>query len=118
MKKVLVLLVFCFGFFGFSQAIKPKHELKGNLVKSTFYHDNGMVSQQGFYKDKKPHGQWTSYDEAGNKVSVGQYAAGVKVGKWFFWTGTELNEVDFDNNKLAKVKKWSSAEVVYTDTKQ
>ena len=118
MKKLLVLLVFCFGFFGFSQAIKPKHEVKGQLIKSTYFHDNGMISQVGYFKNKKPHGSWISYDEAGNKVSVGQYEEGIKVGKWFFWSGAQLKEVDFLNNKIINIKNWTSQEVVHAETKR
>jgi hypothetical protein len=38
---------------------------------------------------------------------MGEYADGKKSGKWFFWTGSVLNEVDYSNSRIAEVKKWS-----------
>ncbi len=84
----------------------PKHEVVGDLVKSTYFHDNGAVSQQGYYKNGKVHGQWVSFDDQGNKTAIGEYQNGVKAGKWFFWNDNKLSEVDYNNSRIAAIKTW------------
>tara|TARA_B100000809_G_C15103720_1_gene517918 strand:+ start:123 stop:452 length:330 start_codon:yes stop_codon:yes gene_type:complete len=89
---------------------KPKAELNkdGDLTVATYYHDNGVVEQQGtFNKEGELHGIWTSYDLNGNKVTVGNYVNNKKVGKWLFWSGTKLKEVDYIDSKIASVSEWT-----------
>ena len=96
-----------------AQDKKPIFEKEGELVKGTFYHDNGEVSQQGFYLDKKLHGKWVAYDANGKKIALGQYENGKKTGKWFFWNNDQLSEVSYSNNTIAEVTTWSEkSEVV------
>ena len=112
MKKLFVTMMLVFSGVVFAQENNAKHEVVDQMVKSTFYHDNGLVQQEGFYKDGKVHGQWVSYDETGKKVAMGQYQDGMKIGKWFFWTGTDLTEVDYSDSRIAQVKKWSQGAIV------
>jgi len=112
MKKLFIAAMLVVSGALFAQDNKAKHEVVDQMVKSTFYHDNGQVQQEGFYKDGKVHGQWVSYDESGNKVAMGQYKDGMKIGKWFFWTGADLTEVDYSDSRIAQVKKWSQGAVV------
>ena len=65
------------------------------------------IKQEGFYKDGKVHGKWISYSESGNKISLGEFNKGEKTGKWFFWSQNSLSEVDYNNSRVADVKKWS-----------
>ncbi|MGK4566801.1 hypothetical protein [Flavobacterium sp. 3HN19-14] len=58
MKKYLFIAAVLISGVISAQNIAPKHEVVGNLVKSTYYYENGKVSQEGFYKDGKVHGQW------------------------------------------------------------
>lgn len=37
----------------FAQTEKPVLEKEGNLVKATYYHENGKVKQQGYFKNGK-----------------------------------------------------------------
>jgi len=90
-----------------AQNIKPVHEIENQIIKSTYYYDNGNVKQSGYYKDGKLHGSWVAYNEDGTKQSMGEYNNGQKTGKWFFWTGVVLNEVDYNNSRIADIKKWS-----------
>lgn len=111
MKKIIVAgLMLTAGVLS-AQNIKPTHEITDQLVKSTYYYDNGAVKQSGFYKDGKLHGSWVSYNQDGTKQSMGEYENGQKTGKWFFWTGTVLNEVDYSNSRIADIKKWSNGAV-------
>ncbi len=80
------------------------------LIEAVYYHDNGEVSQKGtFNLQGELHGTWISYDEAGNKVAMGNYENGRKNGKWFFWGAETLKEVDYDQNTIASVQEWKGA---------
>ena len=61
---------------------------ENKLIKVEIYHDNGELSQTGFYTlDGKLHGEWFSYCDQGNKLVSAVYENGKKVGKWFYWNG-------------------------------
>ena len=111
MKNYMILGVLLFSGFIFANH-PPKHEVLGDLVKSTYYNDNGTVSQEGFYKNGKVHGQWTSYDVSGKKKAMGEYNEGVKTGKWIFWNNATLSEVDYSNSRVAAVKTWKEEALV------
>jgi hypothetical protein len=112
MKNLLIASMMMFAGVVFAQDNNAQHVVVDQMVKSTFYFENGQVKQEGFYKDGKVHGQWISYDINGNKVSMGQFENGIKTGKWFFWTGSDLSEVDFTDSRIAQVKKWSQGSLV------
>lgn len=87
-------------------------EKQGNLLAATFYHENGEVAQKGFFKDGKLHGEWTAFDQHGNKTAMAKYDRGEKTGKWFFWNGAVLSEVDYQQNRIASVVHWRNKELV------
>ena len=89
---------------------KPKVDLnkQGDITVATYYHANGAIEQQGtFNKDGELHGVWTSFDTQGNKVTIGNYSNGNKTGKWLFWSGNKLREVDYVNSKITSVGEWT-----------
>ncbi|WP_396155807.1 toxin-antitoxin system YwqK family antitoxin [Flavobacterium sp.] len=106
MKKILILGALVISAFAFAQAKKPVLEQEGNLVKATYYYDNGQIQQQGYFKEGKLEGSWVAFDEKGNKKSIGDYSNGEKTGKWFFWNDKSLSEVDYSNSRVASVKSW------------
>lgn len=110
MKKYMIVAAFLCTSVIFAH-VPPKHEAVGDLVKSTYYFDNGAVSQEGFYKNGKVHGEWTSYNEKGAKTALANYNEGAKTGKWFFWNDNEVSEVDYADSRVAAVKT-SKEEVV------
>jgi len=111
MKKIIIAgLLLITGVLS-AQNSKPKHEIENQIIKSTYFYENGNVKQTGFYKDGKLHGAWVAYNEDGTKQSMGEYENGQKTGKWFFWTGATLNEVDYSNSRIADIKKWSNGAV-------
>ncbi len=112
MKKIMIAAVLLSVGILSAQEVKPKHEIQDQMVKSTYYYDNGQVKQQGFYKDGKLHGAWVAYNEDGTKRAMGEYNNGAKTGKWFFWTGAVLNEVDYADSRIAEVRKWSKDAIV------
>ncbi|NRD24382.1 nicotinic acid mononucleotide adenyltransferase [Winogradskyella litoriviva] len=110
MKKiVLVIVMLCVGFTYGQDKTQTKLEKKGDLTIATYYHDNGEVQQKGaFNADGKLQGEWISFDSEGNKVALGTYEAGKKVGKWFFWEGDSLQEVDYIDSRIVTVNKWNN----------
>lgn len=60
MKKYIMISALLISGVIYTQNIRPKHEIIGNLVKSTYFQENGNVSQVGFYKNAKVHGKWIS----------------------------------------------------------
>ncbi|WP_299124411.1 nicotinic acid mononucleotide adenyltransferase [uncultured Tenacibaculum sp.] len=89
-----------------AQDTEPKFEKSGDLVKATYFYKDGKVKEQGFFKNKKLTGTWTSFDEKGNKTVIAHYEAGKKVGKWFMWKEDGLKEIDYNNNVIASVQTW------------
>lgn len=110
MKKILVILVMLCVSFTYAQEKKSvKYVDKGDLTEATYFYDNGAIQQVGtFNKEGQLHGIWTSYDLDGNKISVGEYENGKKVGKWLFWTGSTLKEVEFKDSKIVMVNQWNN----------
>ncbi|MEM5566548.1 nicotinic acid mononucleotide adenyltransferase [Psychroserpens sp. AS72] len=109
MKKIFAILLMLGVTLTFAQE-KPKAELNkdGDLTVATYYHDNGAIEQQGtFNKEGELHGVWTSYDQNGNKVTVGNYVNNKKVGKWLFWSDNKLKEVNYEDSKVASVSEWT-----------
>ncbi len=107
MKKVVIVAVLLVSGMMFAQEVEPKFEVVDNMVKATYFYENGQVKEQGFYLDGKLHGKWVSYNQDGTKQTIGEYNEGQKTGKWFFWNENALSEVDFNKSKITDVKKWS-----------
>ncbi len=106
MKNIIVLLtvVFAMSFSYGQQENKLGLNEETELIEATYFHDNGIVSQVGtFNLDGKLHGEWTSFNKEGEKISEGRYVNGRKVGKWTFWAGNETKEVRYSNNEIASV---------------
>lgn len=112
MKRAVLLLAAIFTIGAYAQETKPSYEQVGKMVKATYFHDNGEISQTGFYLDGKLHGQWRMYDELGKKIATGKYDMGKRSGKWFFWEDESLKEVDFTDNRITNVVRWNNAEAV------
>lgn len=110
MKKIAIILVMLCVSFTYAQDEKaPELVKKGDLTLVTYFHDNGEVQQTGaFNAEGKLQGEWISYDVEGNKVAVGTYEAGKKTGKWFFWEGNSLKEVDYIDSRIVSVNKWDN----------
>lgn len=106
MRNLLVLLTLTFiSATAFAQNDKElKLNKETNLIEATYYHANGEISQKGtFNLEKKLHGEWISYNEEGDKISIGNYTNGLKTGKWVFWSGDDKKEVEYNNNAIASV---------------
>ncbi|MEX6626927.1 nicotinic acid mononucleotide adenyltransferase [Tenacibaculum pacificus] len=89
-----------------AQSTETKFEKAGDLVKASYFFEDGQLKEQGFFKDKKLTGTWVAFDSKGNKVAIAHYEAGKKVGKWFMWKEDGLKEIDYNNNIIASVQTW------------
>lgn len=110
MKQIILLVALLVTGYGFGQNKEVQTANEGDLIKATYFYDSGAIQQEGTYnQDGKLHGKWISYDLAGNKLTLGNYEDGKKVGKWFFWQGDVLKEVGYKNSKITSVNEWKSA---------
>ncbi len=106
MKNIITLLLLCVATIGYSQQKEPTFIAEGDLVKATYYHEDGSISTQGYFKDKKLTGKWVRYDKEGNKTQMAFYEDGKKVGRWFVWGKESLKEIHYTNNTLVSVNLW------------
>tara|TARA_R110002124_G_scaffold103927_1_gene253319 strand:+ start:143 stop:496 length:354 start_codon:yes stop_codon:yes gene_type:complete len=107
MKKILTLALFFTFTISNAQEIDPTYEKSGDMVKATYYYQDGSVKEQGFFKDKKLTGQWISYNQQGEKTMIANYKNGKKAGKWFAWNKNTLKEITYNNNSVTNVKNWN-----------
>ena len=112
MKKYIILTALLFSGIAFAQENDPKLEAIGELVRTTYYFENGKVQQEGFFKNGKLEGIWISFDINGNKLSVANYENGEKTGKWLFCFFNKLNEVEYSNSRIASIKTWKQDALV------
>ena len=107
MKKIMLMLflaLFCFTGM-LAQENSPTFEKEGDLVKATYFHDNGMIKEVGYFKNDKLHDQWISYDEFGKITVVANYNNGIKEGKWYIVGEDSVKEVTYVENKPIKVEE-------------
>lgn len=106
MKRLIAILAVVFTFSSIYGQDKMEQKLnkETNLIEATYFHDNGLIAQQGtFNLDGKLHGEWVSFDDKGNKIALGSYVNGQKTGKWIFWSGDSMKEVEYSDNAIASV---------------
>ncbi|WP_209400806.1 toxin-antitoxin system YwqK family antitoxin [Pseudozobellia sp. WGM2] len=119
MKNIAILAVMMMTLsVGFGQKEKEvKLNEETNLIEATYFHDNGEISQKGtFDLDGKLHGDWSKFNEEGDKISEGTYTKGIRTGKWMFVSNGVVKEVEFDNNIIASVvDKKNKSSVVSKD---
>ena len=113
MKKIILIFAILFVSAASFAQTKPEMKLnkETNLIEAIYYHANGEVSQKGtFNLEKQLHGEWMSYNEKGETISVGSYSNGVKTGKWLFWSNDILKEVEYADNAIAAVTETKNKE--------
>lgn len=96
MKKIIIAAAFLLTGVLSAQEVNPKYEVVShNIVKTTYYYDNGQVKQTGCHKDGKLDGVWESFNADGTKQAMGEYENGKRVGKWMFYKGDTVSEIDY-----------------------
>lgn len=106
MKKIVTICMLGLVTLGFAQEKKVSYTAEGDLVKATYYYEDGSIKTEGFFKDKKLTGEWVLYDKSGNKIQLAYYNEGKKVGKWFVWAKESLKEINYKDNAIASVNVW------------
>ena len=109
MRQMIFMLLMLIGITAFGQEKVVTKTKDKEQLKVVYYHDNGVIHQEGFIKDSKPNGEWKAYNKKGQKIALAHYENGDKVGKWFFWNKGKLIEVDYDDNDIASVKSWKES---------
>ena len=103
MKKVILIALFSISLVGYSQEYQTNIYAEGDLVKATYYHEDGSVSAEGYFKDKKLTGEWARFDTKGNIIQrAAFYKVGKKVGTWLVWNEKGLKEINYDDNASCK----------------
>ncbi len=111
-KTILIFAILFISITAFAQT-EPEMKLnkETNLIEATYFHANGEVSQEGtFNLEKQLHGEWLSYNEKGETITVGSYKNGIKTGKWLFWSNDILKEVEYSDNVIAGVTETKNTE--------
>ena len=109
MKIYGFMLAILFSAALYAQENKPVFEQEGAMVKATYYHDNGIVAQQGYFLNEKLHEQWSMFNDKGEMIAKGSYYMGKRTGKWYFWNPEGVREVDYKDNKIVNVVNHSGA---------
>ena len=104
MKTFILTFVFLAGTVVFAQEKEVVRTDK--TVKISTYHDNGVLAQSGHQFKGKNHGIWQSYDNKGNRMTIGEYTNGKKTGTWLFWIDQQVVEVTYQDNLIAEVSYW------------
>ncbi|WP_228852700.1 toxin-antitoxin system YwqK family antitoxin [Aegicerativicinus sediminis] len=114
MKKILfAALMFCTLVVFAQKAPEKVYNESTNLIHAKYFHDDGSIRQIGtFTKEGKLQGEWITYNKEGEKTALAKYDNGNRVGKWFFWDGDKMKEVDYDNNKIINVTEWKNGSKV------
>ncbi|MFD1314940.1 hypothetical protein [Namhaeicola litoreus] len=115
MRNNVLVLALCLLFIGigYAQKVEPKYEKQDDLVKVSYFFDNGDLKEVGYFKENKLHGQWIAFNEEGKKVTVANYEEGKKVGTWYVVTNDSVKELVYDANKLVSVKDINTTEITF-----
>ena len=85
-----------------------------NTFKVVYLNEDGNIMQQGFIKNNKLHGKWSSFNKTGIKIISGQYEKGKKVGKWIFRNEGKVKEVEYADNTIINVVDWDKPVTIAT----
>jgi len=113
--KIVLFLTLMMMTMGFTQEVAPKFEKQGDLVKATYFYEDGSIKQVGFFSNDKLHGEWVSFDKKGEKTTIAQYEYGKKTGTWLVLTDGVVKQVTYEANKVINVKDLKETDLAFTD---
>lgn len=112
---ILILVVLLSTAVTIAQDTKPKFEKQDDLVKATYFYEDGNVKQIGFFMNNKLHGEWISYNTKGEKTTIAKYENGMKTGIWLVLNNGIVKEVTYDKNKIIEVKDLEETDLAFTN---
>lgn len=123
MKNLILTFVVCFlswGAFatpGGATTLKSVTDMGKGLQKVTWYYENGVVAEEGFYLNGKKHGTWTSFDENGKKAVVANWASDKKDGNFYIMhsNGKVKYHIVYSNSKKVVASEWDENGVLITE---
>ena len=117
MKKMVLALVFVMitSQFSIAQGVEPTYEKQDDLVKVTYYYEDGQVKEQGYFKGDKVHDQWVAFDKEGNITTIARFENGKKDGTWFMEVDGKMKELTFESNKLMEVQDMEESALTFNE---
>lgn len=112
---VLIFLVLLSSGVMLAQNTEPKFEKQEDLVKATYFYEDGTVKQMGFFMNNKLHGEWISYNNNGEKTTIAHYENGMKTGTWLVLNNGIVKEVTYNKNKIIEVKDLEENDLAFTN---
>lgn len=111
MKNIVLILVLLFSSVSFSQNIK-KEKIE-DLIKVTYYNEDGTIHQEGTFKNNKLHGKWVMYDSNQDVKTLAFYDKGEKHGLWIIKDEIEnkITEILYVENELIFASTYSKSKV-------
>ncbi len=72
-------------------------------------HQNGQISQTGWYQANIPDGAWACFNENGQLTTQARYEEGLKHGTWKFWDsqGNLLYEIEYHYGTLISARQYN-----------
>ena len=61
MKKYIIIVAVLISGMIFAQSKEPKLEVIGQLVKATYFYENGKMQQEGFFNAKYVRAKWHAH---------------------------------------------------------
>lgn len=117
MRKIVLALAFVMisGQISIAQGVEPTYEKQDDLVKVTYYYENGQVKEQGYFKGDKVHDQWVAFDKEGNITTIARFDHGKKDGTWFMEVDGKMKELTFEANKLLEVEDMDESALSFNE---
>ena len=112
MKKLILMIMVLVSGVIFAKG-EPELEVVGQLVKATYYFENGAIQQVGYFKNGKLDGKWMSYNENGSVHSIAEYVDGKKSGNWQFYDNSYLvKEIIYSDNSVVAIKDFNNEQTI------
>lgn len=85
-------------------SLKSVEYVSGERIRSVKYHDNGTLSEKGWFVNGSPDGTWVQYDPQGQLLARVRYSEGKRDGKWSIRNSADgsLMRLQYRDGKLVR----------------
>jgi len=92
--------------------IKSKYDKVGSQIHFYHYHDNGLVSESGYFLNGLPDGKWEVFDYNGKKISEINYKDGKRNGEFYTFSASKNSylEVKYIGGDVVSVNEIKTIE--------